>query len=146
MKAMAMKAKVARGSERRPAAKAGRGFSAPVLALLRASRMLAIRAGSDHRFIGIWFVMVGDRVFVRPYYDEPTGWYRAFQKDPRGAITLGKNKREIPVRARTARGSGLFDKVDASYASKYDTAASRKWVLGFHQPRRRKTTTELRPR
>ena len=106
--------------------------------------MLAIRAGADHRFTGIWFVMVGDRVFVRPYYDEPTGWYRAFQKDPRGAITVGE--REIAVHARTARGSGLFDKVDAAYASKYNTAASQKWVRGFHQARRRKTTTELRPR
>ena len=123
-------------------------FPPRVLALMRGSRMLGIRAGAagDHRFTGIWFVMVGDRVFVRPYYDEPTGWYRAFRKDPRGAITLGKDKREIPVRARTARGSSLFDKVDAAYASKYDTAASRKWVRGFHQTRRRKTTTELRPR
>ncbi len=129
-------------SKRRPV-RVKRGFSAGVLALLRASRMLGIRAGEDHRFTGIWFVMVGDRVFVRPYYDEATGWYRAFRKDPRGAITVGK--RQIAVRARTARGSKLFDAVDAAYASKYDTAASKKWVLGFHQTRRRKTTTELRP-
>ena len=143
MKAKA--AKVAKGSKRRPK-KAGRGFLAGMLARLRASRMLGIRAGAagDHRFTGIWFVMVGHRVFVRPYYDEPTGWYRAFRKDPRGAITVGK--REIAIRARTARGSGLFDKVDAAYALKYDTAASQKWVRGFHQARRRKTTTELRPR
>jgi hypothetical protein len=134
----------AKASNRRPA-KARRGFSAPVLALLRASRMLGIRAGAagDHRFTGIWFVMVGDRVFVRPYNDKATGWYRAFRKDPRGGITVGK--REITVRARTARGSGLFDAVDAAYARKYDTAASQKWVRGFHQTRRRKTTTELRP-
>jgi hypothetical protein len=129
--------------KRRPAKST---FPPSVLALLRASRMLAIRAGDEHRFIGIWFVMVGDRVFVRPYYDDPAGWHRAFQKDPRGAITVGKSKRVIPVRARTARGPGLFDKVDAAYASKYDTAASQKWVRGFHQQRRRKTTTELRPR
>jgi hypothetical protein len=133
----------ARTPKRRPA-KTGRGFSARVLTLLRASRMLAIRAGGDHRFTGIWFVMVGDRVFVRPYYDKATGWYRAFQRDPRGAITVGK--RGIAVHARTARGSALFDAVDAAYASKYDTAASQKWVRGFHQTRRRKTTTELRPR
>ena len=129
--------------KRRPA-KARRTFPPRVLTLLRASRMLAIRAGSDHRFTGIWFVMVGDRVFVRPYYDKATGWYRAFRKDPRGAITVGK--REIAVRARTAHSSSLFDAVDAAYACKYDTTASQKWVRGFHQARRRKTTTELRPR
>jgi hypothetical protein len=133
----------ARALKRRPA-KTGRGFSARVLTLLRASRMLAIRAGADHRFTGIWFVMLGDRVFVRPYYDKATGWYQAFRKDPRGAITVGK--REIAVRARTARGSGLFDAVDAAYALKYNTPANLKWVRGFHQARRRKTTTELRPR
>jgi hypothetical protein len=116
-----------------------------VLTLLRASRMLGIRAGAgDHRFTGIWFVMLGDRVFVRPWFDNATGWRRAFRKDPRGTITVGK--REIPVRARTARGSKLFDAVDAAYASKYDTPASLKWVRGFHQQRRRKTTTELKPR
>jgi hypothetical protein len=125
-------------------AKPRRAFPARVLALLRASRILRIRAGADHRFTGIWFVMVGDRVFVRPWFDNLTGWRRAFQKDPRGAVTVGK--REIPIRARTARGSGLFDKVDAAYASKYNTAASLKWVRGFHKTRRRKTTTELRPR
>ena len=107
--------------------------------------MLGIRAGAgEHRFTGIWFVMVGDRVFVRPWFDNATGWRRAFRKDPSGAITVGN--REIAVRARTARGSGLFDAVDAAYARKYATAASQKWVRGFHQAHRRRTTTELRPR
>ncbi len=129
---------------RAKASKPRRSFPPRVLALLRGSREFRIRAGGDHRFTRIWFVMLGDRVFVRPYYDKATGWYRTFQKDPRGAITVAE--REIAVRARTARGSGLFDAVDAAYALKYDTPANRKWVRGFHQARRRKTTTELRPR
>ncbi len=119
-------------------------FSASVLRLLRASREFRIRAGEGHRFTRIWFVMLGNRIFVRPYYDKATGWYRAFGKDPRGAITVGE--REIAVRARKARGSRLFDAVDAAYALKYDTRANLKWVRGFHQTRRRKTTTELLPR
>jgi hypothetical protein len=133
-----------RTKKRRPA-KAPQAFPSGVLALLRSTREFRIRAGDgDHRFTRIWFVMLGDRVFVRPYSDSATGWYRAFQKNPRGAITVGT--REIPVRARTARGSGLFDRVDAAYALKYATKANLKWVRGFHQSRRRKTTTELRPR
>ena len=41
------------------------GFSADILATLRKSKVLRIRAGSaGHRFIGIWFVVVNDRVFV----------------------------------------------------------------------------------
>ncbi len=115
-----------------------------MLSLLRNSRMLGIRAGTEpHRFTGIWFVMAGDRVFVRPWYDKPTGWHRAFANEPRGTILV--SGREIPVRARKTRGDRLFDVIDAAYADKYDTKASLKWVRGFSLPRRRKTTTELLP-
>jgi hypothetical protein len=106
--------------------------------------MLGIRAGREpHRFTGIWFVMVGGRVFVRPWYDKHEGWYRAFLRDPHGTISV--SGREIPVLARKARGERLFDAVDAAYAEKYDTKASLKWVRGFALARRRKTTTELLP-
>jgi hypothetical protein len=107
--------------------------------------MLGIRAGLEpHRFTGIWFVLVRDRLFVRPWNDRAGGWHRAFSKEPRGAILV--YGREIPVRARSARGERLFDAVDAAYASKYYTKASLKWVRGFSLPRRRTTTTELVPR
>ena len=122
-----------------------RRFPERVLSLLRGARMLGIRAGTEsHRFTGIWFVVVGERVFVRPWNDKPTGWRRAFLDEPRGAIALAD--REIPVRARQARGERLFDAIDAAYAEKYDTKASLKWVRGFETARRRKTTIELLPR
>jgi hypothetical protein len=129
---------------KRKSTKLGRGFSANALTLLRSSREFRIRAGEAHRFTRIWFVMLGDRLFVRPYYDKATGWYRTFRRDPQGAITVAD--REIAVRARPARGSKLFDAVDAAYALKYDTKANLKWVRGFHEPSRRRTTTELLPR
>ena len=120
-------------------------FSNRALSLLRDSRMLGIRAGTGpHRFAGIWFILLGARVFVRPWNDKPAGWHRAFSTDPRGAILV--SGREIPVRARRARGERLFDAVDLAYAEKYDTKASLKWVRGFKAPRRRRTTTELLPR
>jgi hypothetical protein len=120
-------------------------FPRRVLSLLRDSRMLGIRAGTEsHRFTGIWFVVVRERVFVRPWNDKPGGWRRAFLDEPRGAIQLAV--REIPVRARQARGERLFDAIDAAYAEKYDTKASLKWVRGFATPGRRKTTLELLPR
>ncbi len=122
-----------------------RRFPQRVLSLLRESRMLGIRAGiKPHRFTGIWFVMVGDRVFVRPWNDKPAGWRRAFLEQPRGAISV--SDREIPVCARQVRGERLLDAIDAAYAEKYDTKASLKWVRGLSTPRRRKTTTELLPR
>ena len=119
-------------------------FPEQILSLLKSSRMLSIRAGSDaHRFTGIWFVLVGGRLFVRPWYDKPSGWHRVFHDEPRGVIAVAN--REIPVRARRTRGEGLWDAVDRAYAEKYNTPASRKWVRGFALPRRRKTTTELLP-
>jgi hypothetical protein len=118
-------------------------FPSRTLKLLLESRMLGIRAGADHKFTGIWFVVVGNRLFVRPWNDKPAGWHRALLRDRRGAITVGN--REIPVRARASRSEGLFDAVDAAYASKYDTKASQKWVRGFAERRRRLTTTELLP-
>ena len=106
--------------------------------------MLGIRAGdAEHRFTGIWFVLVDGRLFVRPWNDAPDGWHRAFLRDRTGFIRVGET--EIPVRGRGARGERLYDGVDAAYAEKYPTKASQKWVRGFALPRRRKTTLELLP-
>ncbi len=120
-------------------------FSKPIIAAVDQSKILGIRAGTgDHRFIGIWAVVVEGRVFVRPWNDKPDGWYRAFLDDPRGALTIGE--REVRVRARPVRSERLMDAVDRAYATKYNTPGSRGYVLGFRRPRRRRTTTELLPR
>ena len=136
-------------SGKREASKARRSaprrFPKKILSLLRDARMLRIRAGSDaHRFTGIWHVVVRGRVFVRPWFDKPSGWHRAFLREPKGDIEV--SGREIAVRARGARGERLRDAVDLAYARKYVTAASRKYVRGFSTARRRETTTELLPR
>jgi hypothetical protein len=121
-----------------------RPFPARILSRLRDSRMLGIRAGTQpHRFTGIWFVLVDERVFVRPWNDKPGGWRRAFLREPRGTIAV--SDREVAVRARRVAGQRLLDAIDSAYARKYDTKASEKWVRGFSMTRRRKTTTELLP-
>ena len=122
---------------RRPA------FPAGIRTLLEESRTLGIRAGSDHRFTSIWFVVVDNRLFIRPWNDKPTGWRRALLRDGRGTMTLGG--REFPVRARQSRGKGIFDAVDAAYARGYPTKGAQKWVRGFATARRRATTMELLP-
>jgi len=106
--------------------------------------MFSVRAGTEgHKFTGIWFVIVEDRVFVRPWNDKPSGWHAAFLRERGGAVKVGE--REIPVRARKVSGERLYDAVDSAYAEKYETKASQKWVRGFATDRRRKTTTELLP-
>jgi hypothetical protein len=120
-------------------------FSKPVLAGLEAAKILGVRAGTEHRFTGVWVVAAAGRVFVRSWNDKPTGWYRAFIDEPLGTIQA-PGGREIRVRARKVRGERLLDTIDAAYAEKYDTPASLKWVRGFREARRRATTLELTPR
>src|SRR5215831_7364341 len=122
---------------------ATRRFSGPALAELAKAKILGVRSGTEHRYTGVWVVVVEGRVFVRSWNDKPTGWYRAFQAQPLGSIQFAG--REIAIRARQLRGERLRDAVTRAYAGKYDTKASEKWVRGFAEPRRSATTLELLP-
>jgi hypothetical protein len=123
-----------------------RRFSRPVLAAIDQSKILGIRAGarSDHRFIGIWVVVVGSRVFARSWTRKPDGWYRTLLEDPLGTIQVGD--RQIRIRAVRARGNRIRDAVEKAYAVKYPTPGSVKYVRGFRTERRRETTMEFVPR
>jgi hypothetical protein len=118
-------------------------FRTSLLREIDESRILGIRAGSEHRFIGIWVVVVGDRVFVRTWNNKGTGWYHAFCENSQGAIRIGK--RTLVVRARKVRGERILDSIDRAYAQKYNTKASLKYVRGLALKRRRTTTLELMP-
>jgi hypothetical protein len=118
-------------------------FSPAVALAIDATRYFYLRAGAEHRFIGVWVVMVGDRVFVRSWNDKPNGWYRAFLNERAGTIKV--ENREIGVRARRVRGAKLLDLMDAAYATKYDTKANRKYVRGFRTAKRRASSLELTP-
>ncbi|HEV3139033.1 MAG TPA: DUF2255 family protein [Vicinamibacterales bacterium] len=115
----------------------------PVVESVRVGKIFGIRAGvQPHRFLALWAIAVGDRVFVRTWSDKPTGWFRAFAKDRRGVLQIPSG-REVPIRVRAARGDRLLDAIDAAYAAKYNTRASMKYVRGFATPRRRVKTLEL---
>src|SRR5216684_7288943 len=115
-----------------------RRFSLAILEDLAEAKILGVRAGTDHRYTGVWVVVVEGRVFVRSWNDKPTGWYRAFQAQPLGSIQLAG--REIAIRAKQLRGERLRDAVTRAYAAKYDMKASEKWVRGFAEPHRSGTT------
>jgi hypothetical protein len=119
-------------------------FAESLAAALRDGKVLGIRAGPQpHRFIGIWFVVVEDRVFVRSWTLRPKGWYRTFLEHPRGAIQIADH--QIPVRAVRTRSQRLKDEVDRAYLAKYKTPGSLKYSRGFALARRQATTTELVP-
>ena len=75
---------------------AARRFPKATLEELAGAKILGVRAGAEHRYTGVWVVVVGGRAFVRSWNDKPTGWYRAFQAEPLGSLQLAG--REIPVR------------------------------------------------
>ena len=120
-------------------------FSKDIVSTLHKSKILGLRAGTQpHRFIGVWFVVVKDRVFVRPWNNKPQGWYQAFMNEPVGLIQIANQ--EIPVRVRKSRGERLLNEIDAAYKEKYPTPGSRQYVIGFANEYRRTTTLELLPR
>jgi hypothetical protein len=118
-------------------------FADSVVEAVRDAKIIGVRAGTGHRYTGVWVVVVDGRVFVRSWNDKPTGWFRAFREQPCGTMQVGGL--EIPVRARLARGARIRDAVTVEFGEKYDTKASRKWVEGFAEPARALTTLEFVP-
>jgi hypothetical protein len=115
----------------------------PVVAAIDAAKILGVRAGarSDHKFTGIWPVVVEGRVFARSWSLTPGGWHRTFLDDPRGTIQVGRRK--IRIRAVPVRSDRLRDAVERAYAVKYPTPGSQTYVRGFRTKRRREATMEF---
>lgn len=122
-------------------------FPPRVLEAIRLGAILGIRAGDGpHRIIGIWVVVVDDRVFVRSWSLTPGGWYDTLRREPRGVITPPGRRRPIAVRAAATRGERLRDAVSRAYRDKYATPGSVKYARDLGRPKSRATTTELLPR
>lgn len=120
-----------------------RRFPKKVVEALDKAKILGVRAGLEHRYTGIWVVVVEGRVFARSWNDKESGWFRAFREEPRGSIQFGDTVLE--VRATAVRSARIRDAVTAAYAEKYDTKASKKWVDGFALPDRVANTMEFTP-
>jgi hypothetical protein len=122
---------------------ARRRFSKRRLEALASARILGVRAGAEHRYTGVWVVVVEGRVFARSWNDKPTGWFRAFGTHPRGSLQFAGE--EVAVRAVPVRSSRLREAVSAAYGEKYNTKASQKWVQGFAERSRLVNTIEFVP-
>jgi hypothetical protein len=124
--------------------KAKQHFSEDILADFREKKGLRIRAGTGpHRFIGIWVVVVNDRVFVRSWSVKPRGRFQTFLGQPRGTVQIAE--REIAVRAVRTRHKRLRDAVDRAYLDKYNTRGAIKYARDLGSAKSRATTLELRP-
>jgi hypothetical protein len=120
-----------------------RRFTAREIEAFDKARIIGVRSGETHRYTGVWPVVVEGRVFVRPWTNKATGWYAAFGQNPAGSAQVGEV--EIPVQGRQTRSATTAQAVSRAFAAKYNTRASEKWVQGFAEPEREKTTLELVP-
>jgi hypothetical protein len=119
-------------------------FTGKILAAIDKSKMIRIMAGSsEHKFIGIWAVVVQDRVFVRSWSLKRRSWYRTFLKDPKGAIQI--NYHEILVRAAQVKSEKLKDQIDQAYLEKYNTPGWIQYARDLGRKKSRDSTTELLP-
>ena len=119
-------------------------FSDDILAGIRENKSLRIRAGTgQHRFIGIWVVVVRDRVFVRSWSVKENGWYRTFLREPRGTIQVAD--RTIAIRAMRIKSESLRDAIDRAYLNKYNTPGALKYAKDLGRTKSRDTTIEFVP-
>jgi hypothetical protein len=124
--------------------KAKKGFPRQILAAIHEGKILGIRIGSQpHRFIGIWAVVVEDRVFIRSWSLKRQGWYQTALQEPHGAIQVAG--REIPIRTVHTRSERLKEAVDGAYLEKYNMPGSLKYARDLGRAKSRATTMELLP-
>ena len=114
-----------------------------VVEAFRKAKIMGVRAGTEHRYTGVWVVVVEDRVFARSWNDKPTGWFQAFRKEPSGTVQVGDL--ELAVRGKLVRSARVRDAVTLAFGEKYPTKGSRKWVEGFADPARVVNTIEFIP-
>jgi hypothetical protein len=112
---------------------------------LHKDKIIGLRAGkeSTHRVIGVWFVVVEGRVFVRSWSLKPRSWWRTFLEDPYGSLFVGE--KELPIRAVQTSSERLKDLVSQAYKEKYNTPGSVQYVKEMSHKKSRDTTTELVP-
>ena len=119
-------------------------FDKAIIEAARKAKIVGVRAGNEHRYTGVWLVVVDDRLFVRSWNDKPTGWFRAFRNQPSGMLQLATI--ELPVRGKPVRSPRIRDAVTKAYGEKYNTKGSQRWVEGFAEPERLLNTLEFVPR
>lgn len=125
---------------------APRALSRALVTAADATKIIGIRAGarSDHRFVGVWPIVVAGRLFARSWTVRRDGWYRTFQEDPLGTIQVGE--RQLKIRAVPVTSERILSAIEDAYATKYPTPGSKKYVRGFRTARRRAATVEFLPR
>ena len=124
-------------------ARSRRSPSSDLVSAVRDAWSIAIKAGAKpHRFIRIWAVVVGGRVYARSWSLSPGGWYRTLVAEKHGVLQVGR--KAAPFRAVRARGEPLKAAVDRAYLRKYPRPGEAPYARDLCRERSRATTLELR--
>ena len=118
-------------------------FDSEIVEAFRKAKIMGVRAGTEHKYTGVWVVVVDERVFARSWSDKLSGWFQAFRKQRSGMVQIGDL--EVSVRGKAVRSARIRDAVTAAFGEKYPTKGSRKWVEGFAEPARVANTIEFVP-
>ena len=122
----------------------GARFPADVVDLFRKSKIIGIRVGaSNHRFIGLWAVVVGHHVYVRSWSVSPGGWYSMLRQARQGEVQVAD--KQMRFRAILTRSERLKDEVTRAYRDKYNTPGAQNYVRDFSRSKCRAATVELVP-
>lgn len=90
----------------------------------------------------IWVVRVGDELYVRSYRGRASAWFRAARATYEGRVMAGGIERDVAFVEET--DSGLNDRIDAEYRTKY--ARYPQYVTPMVTSEVRATTLRLAPR
>jgi hypothetical protein len=124
-----------------------------VIAALTRGKIMGVRAGDTHKFVGVWPVVVDGHLYARSWSASDGGWWRAFPKEHTGAVHVSlwtrgtkKQEREVAVRAVAVTDEDVLEAVDAEYRRKYATPGAAQYVKDLCGKKSRATTTEFVPR
>jgi len=118
-------------------------FSEDILNHFAKRKIIGIRNGERHRFIGLWPIVVEGRIFVRSWAQKKEGWYEAFGKNPLGMIQF--EEKEINIKTRKVTSERINKLISENYREKFNTPGARKYVKDLTGRKCVGATVELLP-
>ena len=98
--------------------------------------------GSLRPFVTVWFVRVGDDLYVRSAHGPENGWFRRALGSGEGRVRGGGIERDVTF---AVPGSDVHEPLDAAYHAKYDRYG-RGMVRTVVSPDANRSTLRLVPR
>jgi hypothetical protein len=103
----------------------------------------ARRDGTLRKPVTIWVVRHGDDLYVRSYKGSGGAWFRGIRDRHEGHISAGGVDKDVTFAEEA--DSGINDKIDGAYRSKYHSRGAQ-FVTPMVAPEARATTIKLVPR